>query len=116
MAVTDGDTIDVRIDGRVETVRLVGMNAPERGECLADEAGRVLRARVDGERVELVRDVSDRDRYGRLLRYVEVEGDDVGAELIRAGLALARGYPPDTGRWTEYRLVQRGLGRLEQRR
>ena len=106
VAVTDGDTIDVRIDGSVETVRLVGINAPERGECLADEAERWLRDRVDGRSVELVRDVSDRDRYGRLLRYVELDGADVGVELVRAGLALAREYPPDTGRAAEYQLVQ----------
>ena len=107
VGVTDGDTIDVRIDGRVETVRLVGINSPERGECLADEAGRWLRDRVEGRGVDLVRDVSDRDQYGRLLRYVELDGADVGVELVRAGLALAREYPPDTARSAEYQIVQR---------
>ena len=107
IGVTDGDTLDARVDGSVETVRLIGINAPERGECLADEAGRWLRERVEGRTVELVRDVSDRDRYGRLLRYVELDGADIGVELVRAGLALAREYPPDTARAAEYRLVQK---------
>jgi micrococcal nuclease len=105
--VTDGDTIDVRTGGRLETVRLIGVNAPERGECLAHRASRWLRDRVQGRDVELASDTSDRDRYGRLLRYVEVEGVDVGVGLVRAGLAIAREYPPDTARSAEYQLVER---------
>ena len=96
--VTDGDTFDVRIDGRTDTVRIIGVNAPERGECLADDAGRWLRDRIDGETVVLVRVESDRDQFDRLLRYVEVGGVDVGEELVEAGLAVARRFPPDTAR------------------
>jgi len=105
--VVDGDTIDVELDGARETVRLVGINTPERGECLADEAARWLRDRVGGREVALIADESDRDRYGRLLRYVELDGVDVGAELVRAGLALARRYPPDTARADDYDAAQR---------
>jgi micrococcal nuclease len=104
--VVDGDTVDVELSGGREKVRLIGINAPERGECLAEEAGRWLRDRVGGREVELVADRTDRDQYGRLLRYVEVDGDDVGAELVRAGLALARRYPPDTARADEYEAAQ----------
>jgi micrococcal nuclease len=53
-----------------------------------------------------VRDTTDRDQYGRLLRYVEVDGADVGEELVRAGLALAREYPPDTERSDVYDRAQ----------
>lgn len=105
--VVDGDTLTLDLAGGQETVRLVGINAPERGECLSDDAARRLRHLVAGEEVELVQDRSDRDRYGRLLRYVEVDGVDVGAELVRAGLALARRYPPDTTRADRYELLQR---------
>jgi endonuclease YncB( thermonuclease family) len=104
--VVDGDTITLDLAGGQETVRLVGINAPERGECLAEEAGRRLQDLVAGQEVELIQDRSERDRYGRLLRYVEVDGVDVGAELVRAGLALARRYPPDTGRAEEYESLQ----------
>lgn len=104
--VVDGDTIEVAVARDRETVRLIGINAPERGECLADEASGWVRDRVGGREVALVADESDRDRYGRLLRYVEVDGADVGAELVRAGLALARRYPPDTARADEYEAVQ----------
>jgi micrococcal nuclease len=104
--VVDGDTITVTLaDGR-ETVRIIGINAHERGECLADEATRRLQDLVAGREVELVPDRSDRDRYGRLLRYVEVDGSDAGAELVRAGLALARRYPPDTERAEVYEALQ----------
>jgi micrococcal nuclease len=104
--VVDGDTLVVEVDGQRERLRLVGINAPERGECLAEEATRWLGERVDGRSVELVVDRSDRDQYGRLLRYVEVDGTDVGAELVRAGLAIARRYPPDTARDDQYHRLQ----------
>jgi len=104
--VVDGDTVVVSVERERERLRLVGINAPERGECLADEAARRLRDRVDGREVALVTDRSARDRYGRLLRYVEVDGTDVGAELVRAGLALARRYTPDTARADEYERLQ----------
>lgn len=104
--VVDGDTIEVELGGGRETVRLIGINAPERGECLATDAARRLEDLVAGQEVDLVADESDRDQYGRLLRYVEVDGADAGAELVRAGFALARRYPPDTDRADEYEALQ----------
>ncbi len=113
--VVDGDTIVVASDGTEERVRLIGINSPERGECLADEAAQRLRDLVDGRDVALVPDRTDRDRFGRLLRHVEVDGTDVGAVLVEEGLALARRYPPDVARADSYEAVQRsardaGLG------
>lgn len=105
--VVDGDTISVDLAGGRERVRLIGINAPERNECLAEEAGQRLRGLVADREVELVPDRSDRDQHGRLLRYVEADGVDVGAELVRTGLALARRYPPDTARADEYDVLQR---------
>lgn len=105
--VVDGDTIVVEVAGVEERVRLVGINAAERGECLAEGAEQGLRDLLADGDIELVADRSDRDRYGRLLRHVEVDGADVGAELVRAGLALARRYPPDTTRADEYDSLQR---------
>jgi micrococcal nuclease len=105
--VVDGDTIDVAWDGTQERVRLVGINTPERGECLADEAAQRLRDLVDGREVALVPDRTDRDRFGRLLRHVEVDGTDVGGLLVQEGLALARRYPPDVARADAYEAKQR---------
>ena len=56
---------------------------------------------VEGKLVRLERDVSETDRYNRLLRYVYVDSVFVNAELVRAGLARARAYPPDT-RYQDY--------------
>ncbi len=106
VSVVDGDTIEVRVAGVTESVRIIGINSPERGECLADGATQWMRDRVEGRSVTLVQDRSDRDQYGRLLRYVEVDGADAGVELVRAGMAIARRYPPDTARTAELDLVQ----------
>ena len=51
---------------------------------------------IEGKRVRLEQDVSDTDRYGRLLRYVYIGDIFVNAELVRRGLAYAQAYPPDT--------------------
>lgn len=98
VAVIDGDTIDVVIEGRRERVRLIGVNAPERDECFSADASAALQALVAGERVRLVADVSDRDDYDRLLRYVEVGEVFVNEELVAGGFAISRRYEPDTAR------------------
>ncbi|NEE03775.1 thermonuclease family protein [Phytoactinopolyspora halotolerans] len=88
--VVDGDTFDVELaDGTVERIRPPQVDTPERGECGFDEATRVTEELVLGEPVELFRtsDGPDRDPYDRLLRAVEVDGDDVGAILVRSGAA-----------------------------
>ncbi len=95
VGVVDGDTIDVAIQGQVERVRYIGMDTPERDEPYYDQATAANRALVAGKRLLLVRDVSDRDRYGRLLRYVVVGGVFVNYTLVREGWATAATYPPD---------------------
>jgi endonuclease YncB( thermonuclease family) len=90
--VVDGDTVDVRAgDGSEERVRIIGIDTPERGECGFGEASSAMARLVDGEQVELVAGArDDRDRYGRVLRYVDVGGVDAGLTLIQQGLAIAR--------------------------
>jgi micrococcal nuclease len=96
--VVDGDTIV--INGGLH-VRYVGIDAPEKNEVLYLEAQKGNRELVMGKRVRLERDISDRDSYGRLLRYVYVDGIFVNAEMVRNGLAYARAYPPDV-KYLEY--------------
>jgi len=94
--VIDGDTIVIEGGYRV---RYIGIDTPEirpREEAYAIEAWQVNRRLVEGKRVRLEEDVSETDRYSRLLRYVYVDGVFVNAELVRMGLARARSYPPDT--------------------
>jgi len=105
--VVDGDTLEVARGDVVLDVRLIGINAPEFGECWALEATLALVALVGDRPVWLTSDVSDVDQYGRALRFVaDVDGNDVGATLVDDGHAIARRYPPDTLRDDEYALRQ----------
>jgi micrococcal nuclease len=97
VSITDGDTLTVRFeDGAEDTVRLIGVNAPEGGECFADAATAQLTVLLTGREVVLLSDTSDRDEYGRLLRYVWADGTFVNEALVVTGHAIARRYPPDT--------------------
>jgi micrococcal nuclease len=94
--VIDGDTII--IEGGYH-VRYIGIDTPEiypQVEAFGREAWQANRELVEGKAVRLERDVSETDKYGRLLRYVWVDSTLVNAELVRRGLAEAKAYPPDT--------------------
>jgi len=99
--VVDGDTIHVRVGGRVEKVRYIGVNTPEvhhptKGEEPGGrEAARLNRELVEGKQVRLELDVQERDRYGRLLAYVWVDGMMINAELVRRGYAQVMTIPPN---------------------
>jgi micrococcal nuclease len=94
--ISDGDSFVVeRADGNEARVRLLGINAPEREECLADDAKRALAEVLDRGAVVLERDISDRDSFGRLLRYAFAGEAFVNQELVARGLALAGRFPPD---------------------
>ena len=90
--VIDGDTIIV--EGGYH-VRYIGIDAPESGEFYYLEAKQINEGLVAGKSVRLERDISDKDSYGRLLRYVYVGDDFVNAEMVRQGCAWAIAYPPD---------------------
>lgn len=105
-AVVDGDTLVVETRQGTEVVRLIGIDAPERGttnsppECYFTQATSALSALTPpGSLIWLEKDMSETDRYGRLLRYVWVERNGswilVNEALVRQGAAVAREYPPD---------------------
>jgi len=100
--VIDGDTIEVDIAGVIYKIRYMGIDAPELNDkrpefcALAQEATRCNRQLVEGKIVHLEKDISETDKYGRLLRYVYVDNIFVNAELVRQGLAWAKVYEPDT--------------------
>lgn len=96
VSITDGDTIKVDINGAVETIRFIGMDTPETKDprkpvqCFGREATSKMQSYVQSKRVRLEVDSSqgDRDKYGRLLRYVFTEaGLNVAYEMIRQGYA-----------------------------
>lgn len=107
----DGDTLRVRIGGKAESVRLIGIDTPESVrpgtpvECFAKEAAARLRALVPaGTRVRLERDVEARDRYGRLLAYVfrRRDGLFVNLALAREGYAQVATHPPNVAHTADF--------------
>lgn len=121
--VRDGDTIVVSMNGRNENVRLLGIDTPEmnykKGEPDEGALAATLftREQVEGGSVALTADAlnQDRDHYGRLLRYVHLEGGDLlNLELIRNGYGFAFLQFPLTKREqlveAEIEARNRGLG------
>ena len=101
--VVDGDTIHVQVAATREKVRYIGVDTPEtkhpaKGvQCYGQKAADFNARLVAGEQVRLVRDVQERDRYGRLLAYVYRVRDGlfVNAELARLGYAQPLAIAPD---------------------
>ena len=97
--VIDGDTILLESG---ESVRYLGIDAPEphhptQGlEFFGPEATERNKELVEGELVRLESDMTDRDAYGRLLRYVYVDGAFINGVLVEEGFAYSSYYPPDT--------------------
>lgn len=94
-AVIDGDTIEVNMGGNIVRVRYIGINTAESNEPCGSEATQANAALVAGQTVRMVKDVSETDQFGRLLRYVYVGNTFVNGELVRQGWAEAVRYPPD---------------------
>jgi micrococcal nuclease len=99
--VVDGDTIDVELAGTTVRVRYIGVDTAETVDprrpvgCFGQEASDFNKALVDDRQVELEKDISETDSFGRLLRYVNVGGEMVNEVLVREGYAQVATYPPD---------------------
>ncbi len=96
--VVDGDTIEL---DNGQKVRYIGIDTPETVDprkpvqCFGKEASKKNKELVEGKTVRLEKDVSDKDKYGRLLRYVYVGDLFVNLELVKQGFAHSYTYPPD---------------------
>jgi micrococcal nuclease len=110
--VTDGDTIKVRIDGREEDVRLIGIDTPEVHDprepvqCFGAEASAYLASLLpNGTRVRLERDVEPRDQYTRLLTYVYRAHDGlfVNLALAEQGYANVLRIAPNVAHAEDFR-------------
>jgi len=134
--VIDGDTIEVEMRGETYKVRLIGINTPEsttKIEPYGKEASNFTKSQLLGKKVYLEKDVSETDKYGRLLRYVwlkkpseptdsEIRTKMFNAILVLEGYAQAATYPPDV-KYAEYfakyeaeaRENNRGLWALEEK-
>jgi micrococcal nuclease len=112
LRVIDGDTVEVQMGGRRERVRYIGVDTPESVapnqpvECFGREASARNKELVEGKRVRLEKDVSDTDRFGRLLRYVWLGDEQINARLIAEGYANVATFPPDVRHQDLYRRLQ----------
>ena len=108
-SVADGDTVDIQLSGGEETVRILGIDTPEKyGEnnpeefgledteknnrCLkntAEKASQLVKDKIENKEVRVIQDpLSDkRGGYGRLLAYIEYNQTDIGQELLQKGYA-----------------------------
>jgi len=101
--VVDGDTIEVEFSGKMERVRYIGVDTPETVDprkpvqCFGVEASKKNKELVEGKLVRLEKDITDRDKYNRLLRYVWL-GDtliNINEALVAQGFATSYSYPPN---------------------
>jgi len=113
--VIDGDTIDVSIQGRIERIRLIGIDTPETvderrpEQCYGAEASEHLTELLPlGSTLRLERDEELRDRYDRLLAYVHsADGTFVNLDMVRGGFAAAMPYPPNTSYLVDFEQAER---------
>jgi micrococcal nuclease len=113
----DGDTIIVRgSGGRMEDVRLLGIDTPETVDprrpvgCYGPEASAFTKQHVTGRTVTLRYDRELHDRYGRFLAYVWLAGSRpvfVNAELVRRGYARSYPFPPNTAHEALFAALER---------
>lgn len=101
----DGDTISVNMNGQTEKVRFIGVDTPETHkpntpvQCYGPEAAAYTKQQIGKQRIRLLADSmdTDRDRYGRLLRYVILpDGTNLSEKLIQTGHGFYYPYFPFT--------------------
>jgi micrococcal nuclease len=116
--VVDGDTIKVLLDedGQTYSVRYIGMDTPENTgqvEYFGPEATAKNAELVYGKSVTLIKDVSETDQYGRLLRYIIADGVFVNYELVAQGYANTASFPPDVACIPTFQAVEQRASTLK---
>jgi micrococcal nuclease len=113
--VVDGDTLDVSIDGKVERLRLIGIDTPETVDprkpvqCFGVEASNKAKSVLTGKKVSLEADNTqgERDKYDRLLRYVFLEdGTNFNQLMIEQGYAHEYTYDVPYMYQQQFKLAQ----------
>ena len=110
--VVDGDTIDVRIDGKVVRIRYLQMNTPERDEECFNETKEANADLVAGKTVRLVPDLELVDIYNRWLRHVYVGSIHINRVLVAEGFAEAVYYTPNDMFLAEFQALEREAARM----
>ncbi|WP_226666104.1 thermonuclease family protein [Metabacillus litoralis] len=118
--VVDGDTVNVSIDGREETVRLLLIDTPETVhpskpiEPFGPEASHFMKELLTEKEINLELDVGERDKYGRLLAYLYINEKMVNKMLLEKGLArVAYVYEPNTKYVDEFYEIQKKAQKQE---
>lgn len=100
--VVDGDTVILEIDGREERVRMIGVDTPEsvhpdkeKNVPYGKIASQYTKDRLEGNSVGLELDVQERDKYGRILGYIYLDGIMFNKTLLAEGHAKTATYPPN---------------------
>ena len=83
--VLDGDSIEIKRNGKIYTIRLYGVDTPEYKQAYSNKAKQFTKRLVNRQKVNVVE--KDIDRYGRIVALVESSGQLVNRELVREGLA-----------------------------
>ena len=97
-----------------DTVRLIGVDTPERGEPLYAEAAEYARESLEGEQVTLELDIEEEDDYGRLLAYVyRSDGSMFNVALVREGYAQVATFPPNSRYLDRFEAAQEEARRAE---
>ncbi len=109
LRVVDGDTVELASG---QKLRYIGIDTPEivapgkPVECFGREAQNENKRLVEGKTIKLEKDISETDKYGRLLRYVIVGDIIVNDYLVRQGFAHASTFPPDVKYAGQFRLAE----------
>ena len=111
--VVDGDTIKIKYNDKNETIRLIGIDTPESVHADSNkniEEGQIAsdytQDRLEGKEIKLEFDVQPRDKYGRLLAYVYIDGKMFNEELLKKGYARLLTYPPNVKYSENFKIIQ----------
>ncbi|WP_025436980.1 thermonuclease family protein [Peptoclostridium acidaminophilum] len=120
LRVVDGDTIVVSFGGKSEKVRMIGINTPE--SVHADEskntpegkiASEFTKSKLEGKTVQLEFDAEERDKYGRLLAYVWIDGVMFNKTLLSEGYAKIATFPPNVKYVDDFKALERQARELK---
>lgn len=112
--VVDGDTLVIEYKGKNEKVRLIGVDTPEsvhpdetRNTAFGEKVSNYSKSKLEGNEIQIEFDVQERDKYGRLLCYVYIDGQMYNKLLLKEGLAKVATYPPNIKYVDEFVKIQK---------
>lgn len=116
--VVDGDTFEIEVGGEKFSVRLIGIDTPETVDprrpvgCFGKSASEETKRLIEGRQVILTKDISETDKYDRLLRYAFLPLSDgqnlfINDYLVRQGFANSYDYPPDVKYSSRFALAEK---------